>query len=56
MLKEQLSADSKQFYHEDEGSSVDNVTKVADDVVYVFKDSPRTRTAIVAVALYVLLE
>ena len=43
----------KQIYHEDEGCSIDNVAKVADDVVDVFKDSPRSRTAKVAIALYV---
>ena len=42
------------FYHEDEGSSVDNVAQVADDVVDILKDSPRTRATKVAVALYVL--
>ena len=42
------------FYHEDEGRSIDNVAQVADNVVDVLKDSPRTRATKVAVALYVL--
>ena len=42
------------FYHEDEGRSIDNVAQIADDVVDVLKDSPRTRATKVAVALYVL--
>ena len=53
---ETADSDFLLFYHEDEGGSIDNVSKVADDVVDVFKDSPRTRTAIVAITLHTLRE
>ena len=38
-------------YHKDESCPIDNIAKVADDVVHVLKYSPRSRTAKVAVAL-----
>ena len=38
-------------YHKDESCPIDNIAKVADDVVHVLEYSPRSRTAKVAVAL-----
>ena len=46
-----MGTESKELHHKDEGCSIDNVAKVADNVVDIFKDSPRPRTAKVAIAL-----